>query len=60
MGLPNDLLSLENSQIIFNSSRTVLMMDPDAQASTWLKNCLAGKGPIEVLSQQEPKFTNLL
>lgn len=35
-------------------------MDPNAQASAWLKKCLGSRGPVEVLSQQEPKFTNLL
>lgn len=60
LGLPKDTLSLENSQMIFNTSQTVLIMDPNAQATSWLKNCLAERGPIEVLSQQEPKFTNLL
>lgn len=46
LGLPHDTLSLENSQIIFNTTCTTLMMDPNAQATTWLKSHLTSKGPV--------------
>ena len=36
-GLPGDSLSLENSQIIFNTSKTPLIIDPNTQALEWLK-----------------------
>lgn len=60
LGLPHDALSLENSQILFGTTCTPLMMDPNAQATNWLKTHLSAAGPIEVLSQQDPRFMNQL
>ncbi|KAL4440929.1 hypothetical protein ABPG74_009342 [Tetrahymena malaccensis] len=56
-GLPGDSLSLENSVMIFHSSKTPLLIDPNTQATEWLKKNL---GTIEVLNQQDPKFSNQL
>jgi dynein heavy chain len=36
--LPNDGLSIENAIILQNSLRWPLMVDPQMQANTWLKN----------------------
>ena len=36
-GLPGDSLSLENSVMIFNSSKTPFLIDPNAKATTWIK-----------------------
>lgn len=52
LGLPHDTLSLENSQMISNTTGTVLVMDPDSQAPVWLKTHLSAAGPVELLSQQ--------
>lgn len=46
-GLPGDSLSLENSVMIFHSSKTPLLIDPNTQATEWLKKNL---GSIEVLN----------
>lgn len=47
-GLPGDSLTLENSVMIFNSSKTPLMIDPNTQATDWLKKNI---GTIEILNQ---------
>lgn len=39
-GLPSDSLSLENSVMVFETSRTPLLIDPNTQATEWLKNNL--------------------
>jgi len=36
-GLPGDSLTLENSVMIFASTRTPLLIDPNLQATEWLK-----------------------
>ena len=36
-GLPSDSLSLENSVMIFNTNKTPLLIDPNVQATDWLK-----------------------
>lgn len=65
-GLPGDSLSLENSFMIFNTVKTPLIIDPNVQASEWLKRNLnidpaKGQGQsLEVLNQQDNKFTNQL
>lgn len=59
-GLPGDSLSLENSVMIFNSSKVPLLVDPNTQATEWLKKNLSQLGGIEILNQQDAKFTNKL
>lgn len=39
-GLPGDTLSIENSIMIFNSSLTPLIIDPNTQATKWLQTVL--------------------
>lgn len=41
-GLPNDQLSIENSQILSFVSEVPLIIDPHTQATTWLKQKLQG------------------
>lgn len=36
--LPNDDFSVDNAIILKNSSRWPLMIDPQVQANTWIKN----------------------
>ena len=59
-GLPNDQLSVENSQILLFQKRIPLIIDPHTQATTWLKNKLLKDGPVETLTQQDSKFINTL
>jgi dynein heavy chain 2 len=56
-GLPSDSLSLENSVMVFNTSKVPLMIDPNTQATTWLK---ANNPKLECLNQQDKKFSNAL
>ncbi len=61
-GLPGDSLSLENSIMVFNTSKVPLLIDPNTQATEWLKKNLGlnSSQPLEILNQQDPKFTNQL
>lgn len=40
--LPNDKFSIDNAIILKNSSRWPLMIDPQIQANTWIKNLESG------------------
>ena len=57
LGLSSDSLSLENSAMIFSSSSTPLLLDPNSQAIEWLKR---NQEKLEVVSQRHPKFSNAL
>jgi len=48
-GLPSDKLSMENAIILTNARRWPLMIDPQLQASNWVKNMEKEKG-LKVLS----------
>lgn len=56
-GLPSDSLSVENSVMIFATSKVPLLIDPDAEASAWLKK---NNPKLESLNQQDVKFANTL
>ena len=58
--MPGDSLTLENSVAMFNSSKTSLLIDPNTQATEWLKKNLQTQGNLEILNQQDQKFTNQL
>lgn len=58
-GLPSDSLSLQNGLIIENSKQCPLIIDPNAQATAWLKTHLKEKN-LEVVLQQEPRFVTTL
>ena len=55
-GLPEDILSTENAIVLFNTSKTPLIVDPATAATTWLKTQNQNKG--EVLNQSDPRFTS--
>ena len=58
-GLPSDDLSLQNGLIIENSVQIPLIIDPNAQATTYLKTHMAGQS-LEVVVQQEQRFVTTL
>lgn len=59
-GLPNDQLSIENSQILELQGRIPLIIDPHTQATAWLRAKMAKTGTVETLTQQDAKFINTL
>lgn len=58
-GLPSDNLSMENSLVILNSMQVPFVIDPNGQATGWLKTHLSDKS-LEVVMQQEPRFVTTL
>ncbi|KAG1714038.1 Dynein heavy chain 3, axonemal [Nymphon striatum] len=54
-GLPADTFSSENAIIVFNSSRWPLIIDPQEQASVWIKK-LEEKNGLIVLKQNDADF----
>jgi dynein heavy chain 2 len=55
-GLPGDSLSLENSVMIFNTSKTPLIIDPNSKATLWLKTHFKEESNLEIISHTHPKF----
>ena len=56
-GLPGDSLSLENSVMIFNSSQTPFLIDPNSKATQWLKVHFKNEKNLEIISHAHPKFS---
>lgn len=59
-GLPNDQLSIENSQILTFLKNISVIIDPHTQATNWLKQKIQSENKVETLTQQDPKFLNTL
>jgi dynein heavy chain 2 len=56
-GLPSDSLSMQNGLIIINSVQCPYLIDPNTQATEWLKRHLShGDKPVEAIMQQDPRF----
>lgn len=60
-GMPGDDLSMENGIIILQSVQTPLVIDPSAQASSWLRSHLQKHySSVESLTAQDSRFTSQL
>lgn len=59
LGLPSDQFSKENSIIVRNTVRWPLMIDPQSQASTWIKNLLTA-GVDKIVDKMNPKLVDIL
>ncbi|CAB4069325.1 DNAH [Lepeophtheirus salmonis] len=53
-GLPKDLFSVENGLIVKNSNRWPLMIDPQGQASKWIKNM--EKENLCIIKYSDPEY----
>jgi len=60
-GLPSDELSAENGLILMHSVQTAFMVDPNTQATHWLKTNLTTAGkPVEVVLQQDARLVSTI
>mmetsp|Transcript_20379 Transcript_20379/g.17677 ORF Transcript_20379/g.17677 Transcript_20379/m.17677 type:complete len:306 (-) Transcript_20379:301-1218(-) len=59
-GLPGDSLSLENSSMIFTTTKTPVIIDPNQAATEWLKRHFSNEKNLEIINQNDPKFSTLL
>lgn len=59
-GLPGDSLSLENSSIIFTTTKVPVIIDPNTSATEWLKRHFSTEKNLEIINQNDPKFSTLL
>ena len=50
--LPNDQFSIDNAIILKNSTRWPLMIDPQSQGCTWIKNMEADKNLLMLRPNQ--------
>ncbi|XP_032092528.1 dynein heavy chain 2, axonemal [Thamnophis elegans] len=58
-GLPSDDFSTENGIIVTRGNRWPLMIDPQCQASKWIKNMEAKKG-LKIIDLQMPDYLRIL
>ncbi|KAJ1518310.1 Dynein heavy chain 6, axonemal [Coelomomyces lativittatus] len=54
-GLPADELSTENGILVTKGRRWPLMIDPQGQANTWIRN-MQGAADLKIVKLSEPKF----
>uniref|UniRef100_A0A8C8SM12 Dynein axonemal heavy chain 2 n=1 Tax=Pelusios castaneus TaxID=367368 RepID=A0A8C8SM12_9SAUR len=58
-GLPSDAFSTENGLIVTRGNRWPLMIDPQGQASKWIKNMEAAKG-LKIIDLQMGDYLRVL
>nr|XP_028557519.1 dynein heavy chain 2, axonemal isoform X1 [Podarcis muralis]XP_028557522.1 dynein heavy chain 2, axonemal isoform X1 [Podarcis muralis] len=58
-GLPSDNFSTENGIIVTRGNRWPLMIDPQCQATKWIKNMEAKKG-LKIIDLQMPDYMRIL
>uniref|UniRef100_A0A8C3P4G2 Dynein axonemal heavy chain 2 n=1 Tax=Chrysemys picta bellii TaxID=8478 RepID=A0A8C3P4G2_CHRPI len=58
-GLPSDAFSTENGLIVTRGNRWPLMIDPQCQASKWIKNMEAAKG-LKIIDLQMGDYLRVL
>ncbi|XP_039193883.1 dynein heavy chain 2, axonemal isoform X2 [Crotalus tigris] len=58
-GLPSDDFSTENGIIVTRGNRWPLMIDPQCQATKWIKNMEANKG-LKIIDLQMPDYLRIL
>ncbi|KAK9398328.1 dynein heavy chain 2 axonemal [Crotalus adamanteus] len=58
-GLPSDDFSTENGIIVTRGNRWPLMIDPQCQATKWIKNMEANKG-LKIIDLQMPDYLRVL
>jgi dynein heavy chain len=54
--LPTDIVSISNALIIEKTKRFCLLIDPQTQGITWLKNQWEEAGTLTVTNQQDSQF----
>ena len=59
-GLPNDKTSIESSIILYKSERWPLMIDPQNQAKTWIKNMYKDKDNLIITKINNPNLLHSL
>ncbi|KAJ3079413.1 Dynein heavy chain 2, axonemal [Rhizoclosmatium hyalinum] len=58
-GLPSDAFSAENGIIVTKGRRWPLMIDPQGQANTWIKN-MEAKRDLKIIDLKQPDFLRTL
>ncbi|KAI9197259.1 dynein heavy chain and region D6 of dynein motor-domain-containing protein [Polychytrium aggregatum] len=58
-GLPSDPFSSENGLIVTRGRRWPLMVDPQGQANTWIKN-MEAKRDLKIIDLKQPDFLRTL
>ncbi|KAJ3127608.1 Dynein heavy chain 2, axonemal, partial [Nowakowskiella sp. JEL0407] len=58
-GLPSDAFSSENGIVVTRGRRWPLMIDPQGQANTWIKN-MESKRDLKVIDLKQPDFLRTL
>jgi dynein heavy chain len=54
-GLPKDAFSVDNGVVVANARRWPLMIDPQGQASKWIKN-MEKENDLEVIRYTDPDY----
>ena len=58
-GLPADDVSVDNGILVSTSKRWPLMIDPQGQANTWLRN-MEGRAGLKLVKLSQPNYLRLI